>query len=141
MTTATRYWLFQIPGWIITIALLFGLRRWMDLPIWAGLVVMALLVLKDAILYPFLKPGYETDVKTGIARLVGGRGVVKQTLQPEGFVQVAGELWKARAGQGDQSIPAGTRILIEASDGMTLIVSEANSGPHFAGEARPGARS
>ena len=128
MTTATRYWLFQIPGWVITITLLFGLRQSMDLPIWAGVVVMALLVLKDAILYPFLKLGYERNVKTGIACLVGRRGVVKQTLQPEGFVQVAGELWMARASQGGQSIPAGTRVLIEASDGMTLIVSEANSG-------------
>ena len=127
MTTATRYWLFQIPGWVITIALLVGLAQWMDLPIWAGILVMALSVLKDAILYPFLKPGYERNVKTGIARLVGGRGVVKQTLQPEGFVQVAGELWKARAGQDGQSIPTGTRVLIEAADGMTLIVSEVKS--------------
>lgn len=127
MTTATRYWLFQIPGWVITIALLLGLMRSMDLPIWAGVLVMALSVLKDAILYPFLKLGYERNVKTGIARLVGGRGVVKQTLQPEGFVQVAGELWMARASQGGQPIPAGTRVLIEASDGMTLIVSEAKS--------------
>ncbi len=99
----------------------------MDLPIWAGVVVVALLVLKDAILYPFLKLGYERDVKTGIERLFGGRGVVKQTLEPEGFVHVAGELWKARCGQGGRPIPAGTRILIEASDGMTLIVSEANA--------------
>lgn len=127
MTTATRYWLFQIPGWVITITLLVGLAQSMDLPIWAGILVMALSVLKDAILYPFLKPGYERNVKTGIARLVGGRGVVKQTLDPEGFVQVAGELWMARASQGGQSIPAGTRVLIEASDGMTLIVSEAKS--------------
>ena len=127
MTTATRYWLFQIPGWVITIALLLGLTRWMDLPIWAGVLVMALSVLKDAILYPFLKPGYERNVKTGVERLVGGRGVVKQTLQPEGFVQVAGELWKARAGRGGQPIPAGRRVLIEAADGMTLIVSEAKS--------------
>ncbi len=141
MTTATRYWLFQIPGWVITIALLVGLRQSMDLPIWAGVGVMVLLVVKDAILYPFLKPGYERNVKTGIARLVGGRGVVKQTLEPEGFVQVAGELWMARASQGGQSIPAGTGILIEAADGMTLIVSEVNTSPHFADETRPGRRS
>ncbi len=63
MTTATRYWLFQIPGWVITIALLLGLRQSMDLPIWAGVGVMVLLVVKDAILYPFLKPGYERNVK------------------------------------------------------------------------------
>ena len=128
MTTATRYWLFQIPGWIITLALLFGLNRWMDLPIWAGVVVMVLLTIKDAILYPFLKAAYERDVKTGIARLIGGRGVVKQTLQPEGFVQVAGELWKARAAPAGQTIAAGTQVLIEAADGMTLIVSEVSGG-------------
>ncbi len=127
MTTATRYWLFQIPGLVITIALLFGLRQWVDFPIWAGVAVMALLVVKDAILYPFLKPGYERDVKTGIARLVGGRGIVKQTLEPEGFIQIAGELWKARAARGDRTIVAGSRVLIRAADGMTLIVSEVNT--------------
>ncbi len=129
MTIATRYWLFQIPGFVITIAVLFGLRRWIDYPIWAGVLVMALLVVKDAILYPFLKPGYERDVKTGIARLVGSQGIVKQTLQPDGFIQIAGELWKARASQGGGSIPVGVRVSIDSADGMTLIVSEANPSP------------
>ena len=129
MTIATRYWLFQIPGFVITIAVLFGLRRWIDYPIWAGVLVMALLVVKDAILYPFLKPGYERDVKTGIARLVGSQGIVKQTLQPDGFIQIAGELWKARASQDGGSIPVGVRVSIDSADGMTLIVSEANPSP------------
>ena len=129
MTTATRYWLFQIPGWVITLALLFGLKQWVDFPIWAGVLVMVLLTIKDAMLYPFLKAAYERDVKTGIARLIGGRGVVKQTLEPEGFVQVAGELWKARAVRGARTIAAGTQVLIEAADGMTLIVSEAGGSP------------
>jgi len=127
MTTATRYCLFQIPGWVITIALLIGLRQSMGLPIWACVAVMALLVVKDAILYPILKPGYERDAKTGIARLVGGRAIVKQTLEPEGFIQVAGELWMARASQGGRSIPVGAPVSIESADGMTLIVSEAKT--------------
>ncbi len=127
MTTATRYWLFQIPGFVITIAVLFGLRRWIDYPIWTGVLVMALLVVKDAILYPFLKLGYERDAKTGIARLVGSQGIVKQRLEPDGFIQIAGELWTARAGRGVQAIPTGTQVYIESADGMTLIVSEAKT--------------
>ena len=66
-------------------------------------------------------------MKTGIARLIGGRGVVKQTLEPEGFVQVAGELWKARAVRGARTIAAGTPVSIDAADGMTLIVSEVSA--------------
>jgi membrane protein implicated in regulation of membrane protease activity len=49
--------------------------------------------------------GYETVEKSGIERLIGERGVVKQRLDPEGYVLVHGELWKARPIQATRSTP------------------------------------
>ena len=79
-----------------------------------------------------LIPGRKTGL--GATGIVEQLGVVVRPVYPEaqgapaeGTVQVAGELWKARAGRGGQPIPAGRRVLIEAADGMTLIVSEAKS--------------
>jgi membrane-bound serine protease (ClpP class) len=93
------------------------------MPLWAAGAVIALLVVKDFVLYPFLKVGYETKEKSGIERLIGEPAVVKQRLDPEGYVLVHGELWKARAAQPGLSFELGTRVCIEAAEGMLLLVS------------------
>jgi membrane protein implicated in regulation of membrane protease activity len=115
--------LFQVPGWLIDIAVLWALMEWWGLPLWAAAAVLALLVVKDFVLYPFLKVGYETASKSGVERLIGEQGVVKQRLDPEGYVLVHGELWKARAALPGTPFDPGTRVSIEAADGMLLIVT------------------
>jgi membrane protein implicated in regulation of membrane protease activity len=123
MTTFQRYMLFQVPGWLIDVAVLAALIEWWALPLWAALGIFALLVVKDFVLYPFLRVGYETKEKSGIERLIGERGVVKQRLDPEGYVLVQGELWKARS-TTTQPLEPGTRVLIAASEGMLLQVEK-----------------
>jgi membrane protein implicated in regulation of membrane protease activity len=115
--------LFQAPGLLIEIAVLGALIEWLGMPVWAAAAVFALLVVKDFVLYPFLKVGYETTPKSGVERLIGEKGVVKQRLDPEGYVLVHGELWKARAAQSGGSFDPGTRVSIEAADGMLLMVT------------------
>ena len=122
MTTFQRYMLFQVPGWLVDIAVLGALMEWWGMPLWAASAVLAVLVVKDFVLYPFLKVGYETSARSGVDRLIGEQGVVKQRLDPEGYVLVHGELWKARA-QPESSFDPGTRVLIEAVDGMLLFVT------------------
>jgi membrane protein implicated in regulation of membrane protease activity len=121
MTTFQRYLLFQIPGMLIDIAVLAVLIEWWNLPLWAAVGIFAVLVLKDFVLYPFLRVGYETNAKSGIERLIGERGVVKQRLDPEGYVLVHGELWKARS-TSTQPLEPGTRVRITASEDMLLLV-------------------
>ena len=122
MTTWTRYWLFQIPGWALTVVVLLALRPWIDISLSVVFGLLALIVIKDFLLYPFVRSAYDTRVKTGIAQLIGSPGVVKQDLDPEGFVLVRGELWKARLTHNHRAAPKGTEVQIEAADGMTLLV-------------------
>ena len=122
MTTWSRYWLFQIPGWALTGVVLLVLRKWIDISLSIVFGVLALVVIKDFLLYPFLRRAYDTRVQTGVAQLIGSPGVVKQDVDPEGYVLVRGELWKARLKHNDRAAPKGSDVKVEAADGMTLIV-------------------
>lgn len=128
MTTFQRYMLFHVPGMLIDIAVLAALMEWWNFPLWAAIGIFALLVLKDLALYPFLRVGYETKEKSGIKRLIGERGVVKQRLDPEGYVLVHGELWKARSAHPGDPVDPGTRVRVASSEGMLLFVETVGQG-------------
>ncbi len=115
--------LIQIPGGVVTAALLWGLHRWMGLPLWAAVSLFLLYVAKDFALYPFLRRAYESNTKTVIEQLVGVRGKTTESLDPQGYVEVRGELWQASAAPGNQPIPPGARIRVQAARDMTLIVT------------------
>ena len=66
--------LLQIPGWIVWGLILVGAHSWLNLPLWSGLVLLGLAVGKDFALYPYVRSAYESNVKTGAARLLGTRG-------------------------------------------------------------------
>lgn len=94
-------------------ALYFGM------PIWACAVVLAMWVVKDALLYPLLKSSYETNVATGTERLIGSTGVVTQRLGPDGYVKVGSELWQARS---SAVIDTGESVTVARTEEMVLIV-------------------
>jgi len=63
-------------------------------------------------------------VVTGDSELIGQVGVVRQALDPEGFVFVHGELWRART--SGEPVPPGEAVRVEGlDDGLTLTVSPA----------------
>jgi membrane-bound serine protease (ClpP class) len=63
-------------------------------------------------------------VVTGESELIGQIGVVRQALDPEGFVFVHGELWRARTDGGP--LPPGESVRVEGLDeGLTLRVAPA----------------
>jgi membrane-bound serine protease (ClpP class) len=66
----------------------------------------------------------DTRVRTGSEELVGSRAEVRTTLDPEGQVWVGGALWRARIAGGSEARP-GDRVVIEAVDGLTLVVGPA----------------
>ncbi len=123
MTTWRKYVLLQIPGGVVTAALLAGLHRWMGLPLWGAASLFLLYVAKDFVLYPFLRRAYETNSTTVIEQLVGVRGKATESLDPQGYVEVRGELWQANVAPGNQPIPPGTRIRVQAARDLTLIVT------------------
>ena len=129
MKVSTRYWLFQLPGWIVTAAVLYGFHQWFELPVWAAGAIMILLVVKDAVLFPFLRHAYDADVKTGVEQLVGHSAVTQEDLNPHGLIRIRGELWRARLGDPRQTAPAGSIVRVESGKGLTLIVSTSQTEP------------
>jgi membrane-bound serine protease (ClpP class) len=56
---------------------------------------------------------------TGREGLVGGRGIAKTDLKPEGVVEIRGELWNAVA---EETIKAGEKIQVKEMEGMQVKV-------------------
>jgi membrane-bound serine protease (ClpP class) len=64
----------------------------------------------------------EERVRTGSEEMVGSVAEVRNTLDPEGQVWSGGTLWGARLADGAAAARPGDRVVIEAVDGLTLVV-------------------
>ena len=85
-------------------------------------ICFAAWVVKDWILYPWLRSAYEVSSRTGSKALIGCKGVTESHLAPEGFVRVRGELWRAVATPCDRKISTGIKVEIVDADGMKVFV-------------------
>jgi membrane-bound serine protease (ClpP class) len=108
---------------MLTALFLIGLQHWMELSLRVTLGLFLLWVVKDFIFYPFVRTAYESRVKTGTERLIGARGVAQGQLDPRGYVQVRGELWRAEAEPSNRPILPGSPIRVRAAHGLTLLVT------------------
>jgi membrane-bound serine protease (ClpP class) len=96
-----------------------------DLPIAA--IVIAGVILAGFIVFASRKAmaaHRDEPVRTGSEELVGSVAEVREPLDPEGQVFVAGALWRARAIDGGP-IGLGNRVSIKSVDGLTLEVEPA----------------
>ena len=118
-----RYLLFQIPSWILAALLLGALHRWLHVSLGVVIGLFVLYVAKDFMIYPYVREAYEPHNKTGAELLIGCIGLTKQRLDPEGYVQVKGELWRAVADPPGKPIPPGQEVRIQAVSDLTLVVT------------------
>ncbi|HEY5649694.1 MAG TPA: NfeD family protein [Nitrospiria bacterium] len=125
MNTFLKYLLFQVPGWVILALILFPLWKWEWISGTIALLVFGLGILKDFILFPWLRKAYEPDSRSGAERLIGSRGLVQEPLDPRGYVRVNGELWQAESEAPGKTLPSGTRIEVTGGKGLLLKVSPA----------------
>ena len=122
MSPWLKYFIFQIPGWVIAAALLAMLSHWDFITGWLAVGAFLAWLLKDLLLYPLLRRAYENDTKTGSAAMVGKTGVAEQDLAPHGYIRVRGELWLAVAAPPDRLVRAGTHVEVVSADRMRLSV-------------------
>ena len=122
MKPFTKYVLLQIPGWLILLCLLVWAVSSMALPFWIGVGFLCFWIAKDFVLYPFVRPAYE-PAKTGSERLIGVQGRVEQTLDPNGYVRIGGELWRAETEEAEQLLEAGRTVTVRAVRGLTVTVT------------------
>jgi membrane protein implicated in regulation of membrane protease activity len=120
-----RYTAFQIPGWMLAAAIGWLLNQRFNIPWWLATCFLVAWVIKDYALYPFLRFSYEINDRKQIDRLIGAKGKAVNTLAPNGYVRVRGELWRAINEETDQ-LKAGSLVSVVSVKGMTVIVRSAN---------------
>ena len=122
-----KYVLFQVPGWLIVGGLAYAAHRWLGLH--GGLAAAALLafMVKDAVLFPFVREAYAVHPRPAADGMLGARAVAEETLAPEGLVRVGPELWRARLATGEAPVTAGESLYVVALEGLTLRVSRSGS--------------
>jgi membrane protein implicated in regulation of membrane protease activity len=126
VTTLQRYVAYQVPG-VAFVSVAAGAAWWAEAL--SGTVaggVIAVWVAKDAALYPVVRRSY-AGRETPHARLVGTRGEVRVALDPEGWVWVRGELWRAEARSG-RPLEVGRSVVVRGVEGMLLVVEAEDEG-------------
>jgi membrane-bound serine protease (ClpP class) len=125
VSTLARYALLQIPGWVVTIAVL-------AIPLELGFIsfrvaatLFGLLLLKDAIVYPFVRRAYDPTTGNRVDDLIGHLAEVRRDLSPEGLVRLRGELWWAETDTSGGPISVGDRVRVVGTRGFTLLVEPA----------------
>ena len=64
----------------------------------------------------------DQPVRTGTEEMIGGAGEARSTLDPDGQVWMQGTIWGARLANAAAPVQLGDRVIVEAVDGLTLIV-------------------
>jgi membrane-bound serine protease (ClpP class) len=96
-----------------------------EVSIWVVLAVAATLTGLIGVAFTKALQARRAPPHTGADELPDQIGVVRQTLDPEGFVFVNGELWRARSSNGP--IHAGESVRVErVDDGLVLEVCQAD---------------
>ncbi len=117
-----RYLLLTIPGVVILILFLMILEHWVAMPAWLFRAIIFLWVAKEVVIFPFVWHAHDPH-RPGISRtMIGAHGIVKERLDPAGYIQVAGELWKAERSETAQPIEKGARVRVVKMEGLKLFV-------------------
>jgi membrane protein implicated in regulation of membrane protease activity len=117
-----RYTILQLPGLALLLLILVFVQGWVDLSPWVVWGFIAIWVVKDAILFSFVRKAYDWDHPQGATSMVGAHGIAKERLAPSGYVQIRGELWKAALMEGSPPLEKGERVRVEGACGLRLVV-------------------
>lgn len=122
MSATRRYWLFQLPGYGAACVVLGALYYYDVLDAFTCMLLFALWVLKDALMYPFLRDSYRAQKEQGRGVLIGMRGKLESDLQPGGWVRLRGELWQARAASEPSTLKRGEMVQVVREEKLVLYV-------------------
>jgi membrane-bound serine protease (ClpP class) len=63
-----------------------------------------------------------TPVRMGMESLIGRTGLARTDLDPDGTVQLGGELWTAQMVDGEDPLPSGSKVVVVSVRGVRLYV-------------------
>jgi membrane-bound ClpP family serine protease len=115
-----------ILGGILKEGALIGIAFWglpamgYYLPLWAIVVIGLALAVQSGFSYVTAARLLKLKPVTGPQTMIGKRCVTTTALNPDGYVRIDGELWRAVSAGG--TVGAGMTVLVVAVDGMSLTV-------------------
>ena len=118
-----RYLLLMIPGVMVLFLFLMIVEHWVAMPAWLFWTVILLWLAKEVIIFPFVWQAHDPN-RPGLSRtMIGARGIVKERLDPAGYIQVGGELWKAERIETERPIERGDYVRVVKMEGLKLFVA------------------
>jgi membrane protein implicated in regulation of membrane protease activity len=107
----------NVPGWIVAAVAAWAAVEWLEVSAWIAAAAAGAWVLKDILLFPFMRHYYRPDPAD--RRIIGERGVVVRPLNPRGMVRIRGELWQAQA---EQLMQEGDAVRVYDISGLVVSV-------------------
>ena len=124
-----RYAAFQLPGLtMMSLGAAVG-HAWFDVPIRVCLTAVGLWILKDMIMFPFVRKAYEPGDGRLPREVNGALGAAHEDLDPTGYVRIGSELWRAECQSDHAPIPKGHPIQVVEVRGLTVTVAKAPESP------------
>lgn len=121
MNDAWRTYLFvSATDWLMLGLANAAAVRWLEVPAWPGLLLLAVWITKDLLLYPSARRYYESQPPH--QRMIGEQGEALCRLDPEGFARVHGEIWQVRVADSTTAIAAGAPVRVREVHGLRLLV-------------------
>ncbi len=117
-----RYIILQMPVLILLIVIYIVSKNYEVIPSHLLLIFLLLWLAKDIILYPFVWKAYiPRDIKESVSML-GKKGKAFTNIDPNGSVEVRGEIWNARTAKGNYPIRKHDMVRVVEVQGLTLLV-------------------
>ena len=118
-----RYALIQLPGTVLLVLVILLINRWwVTVPLWLGLGIVGVAIVKDLVLFPLVWRSYAGGDPGDPSSMIGRRGIVIGRLDPEGYVRVRGELWRAETVENDRPVEEGRSVAVVEVSGLKLYV-------------------
>ena len=85
-------------------------------------LLLAVWIVKEIVLFPFVRGAYELSDPSGTAHLIGRDAVVIARLDPAGRVRIGPESWAARLPVGSTPADVDSTVCVKSVEGLTLHV-------------------
>lgn len=92
------------------------------IPLPGLIAVMAAWIVTSVTIYRLGSRALRRKNIVGLPHMIGTKGKVVSSLNPEGMVRIRGELWTARSADGE--LESGREIIVIGQDSLKLVVQE-----------------
>ncbi|MDT8273627.1 MAG: NfeD family protein [Desulfomonilia bacterium] len=123
-----RYTIIQLLELVAFVGILILIWSFIRIPLWVMIILVALWIGKDIVLFPLVWRAYEGGHAAQADPMIGMQGVALSEIQPTGYVEVRGERWKAELIPGTSPLKPGEKITVTDISGLKLLVKHADLG-------------